>query len=167
MQNPDAITVLGDATNIKLDERFDLIFAKDVIEHIEEDETFLANMNHHLVHDGLIIINTQNSLSLNYLIQGGYHYLRGNNTWLGWDPTHVRFYTPRSLRKKLRTSGFEVESWFGSYYFPYRLITERMRGKKVELDIFHSIELLGLERFFPVCVLGWNIGVVGRKTRTI
>jgi len=82
--HPQAKFILADATTVKLDEKFNLIFAKDVIEHIQDDRQFLKNMNRHLQNKGLII-NTQNSWSLNYLVQGIYHFLRGDKTWCGWD----------------------------------------------------------------------------------
>jgi 2-polyprenyl-3-methyl-5-hydroxy-6-metoxy-1,4-benzoquinol methylase len=164
--HPSAKFVLGDATNIQLGEKFDLIFAKDVIEHIKDDEKFLKNMNRHLKDQGFIIINTQNSFSLNFLIQGGYHFLRGNRNWLGWDPTHFRFYNVISLKKKLSASGFKPIKWFGSYYFPYRILSDRL-GKWADSKIFCFIELWGFCFKFPFNILGWNIGVLARKIKSI
>ena len=83
--------------------KLDLVCAIDIIEHIENHLLFLKNMNRHLKKGGLLIINTQNALSLNYLIQGVPRRLRGDKKWMGWDPTHVRFYTPKSLRENWET----------------------------------------------------------------
>jgi 2-polyprenyl-3-methyl-5-hydroxy-6-metoxy-1,4-benzoquinol methylase len=164
--NPQAIFILADATIVQLEKKFDLIFAKDIIEHIKDDEKFLKNMNGHLKDDELLLINTQNSFCLNYLIQGGYHFLRGNKNWYGWDPTHVRFYNKKTLKKKLQNAGFTPIIWFGSYYFPYRMIADHF-GKLAESKIFCFIEYIGLYDKFPFNVIGWNIGVVARKTKSI
>jgi len=123
-QNPQAEFILDDATDVKINKKFDLVFAKDVIEHIQDDEKFLKNMNIHLKENGRILINTQNNFSKNYFIQGAYHRLKGTKNWLGWDPTHVRFYNFVSLKNKLANTDFETEKWFGSYYFPYRLLAD-------------------------------------------
>ena len=145
---------------------FDLVFAKDVIEHIEDDAKFLRNMNAHLKDGGKIVVITQNSLCLNFLIQGSYHYLRGNTAWCGWNPEHVRFYNYLSLKRKLADAGFETRQWFGSYYIPYLLLRDHL-GKIFESKLFCAIELLGLSNIFPLGIFGWNIGVVAEKRRDL
>jgi 2-polyprenyl-6-hydroxyphenyl methylase/3-demethylubiquinone-9 3-methyltransferase len=161
--HPQARFVLADAATLKLDERFDLVFAKDVIEHIKDDERFLRNMDYHLKDSGLIVINTQNSWSLNYLIQGGYHFLKGDKNWCGWDPTHVRFYNVKSLKRKLKNAGFKPIKWFGSYYFPYRIISGRLGINEAILRPFCFPELLGLYDKILFSIIGWGIGVCAGK----
>lgn len=163
-ENPRANIIIGDAATVTIPKKFDMVFAKDIIEHITLDELFLKNMNQHLNDGGRIIINTQNSWSLNYLIQGGYHHLRGNHSWYGWDHTHVRFYDFYSLGQKLQKSFFTPEAWFGSYYFPYRLLAEHLHPM-LESKIFCLIEYLCLSDRFPCGIFGWNIGVVAQKKR--
>lgn len=165
--HPEANFILADATTVKLKKKFDLIFAKDIIEHIEDDLLFLENMNEHLREGGLLLINTQNAFSLNYLIEGGWHFLRGKKKWCGWDPTHVRFYTPKSLKKKLQMTGFEIDKWFGSYHFPYKFITGMVFGKVLECNLFHPIESTSLYDKLPFSITGWGIGVVAKKTREV
>jgi 2-polyprenyl-6-hydroxyphenyl methylase/3-demethylubiquinone-9 3-methyltransferase len=160
--NPGAETITGDATIVRIGKQFDLVFAKDVIEHIHDDQSFLRNMYVHLKEGGRIVINTQNAWSLNFLIQGSYHYVRGNRSWYGWDPTHVRFYHFASLRKKLGGAGFRAEAWFGSYYFPYRLLADHL-SPVFDSKAFCPIELSRLSDYLPVGILGWNLGVVAKK----
>ncbi|MBA7486413.1 Ubiquinone biosynthesis O-methyltransferase, mitochondrial [subsurface metagenome] len=165
--HPQASFILGDATTMKLKEKFDLIFAKDIIEHIEEDIRFLKNMNEHLRENGLLLINTQNSFSLNYLIEGGWAFLRGNKNWCGWDPTHVRFYTPWILKRKLHIAGFKVIKQFGCYHFPYRFISRKLIGKVRENKVFHLVEILGLYDKFPFSLTGWGLGLVAKKVKEV
>ena len=91
MRNPEAEFIQGDAATVNLGKKFDIIFSKDLIEHIPDDKAFLRNMASHLKEEGYLAITTQNSFSLNYLIEGGCYFLLGKN-WCGWDPTHLRFY---------------------------------------------------------------------------
>lgn len=164
---PGANLILADAVSIKLKDTFDLIFAKDVIEHIKDDELFLKNMASHLKNDGLIFIITQNSWSLNYLIQKPYNFLKGNKNWCGWDSTHIRFYNPLSLRKKLKSAGLKPLKFFSSYYFPYRMIDGRF-GIKIKdrfLKLFCLFELFGFYDKFPFSYIGWSIGVIAKKFR--
>lgn len=165
--HPKAKFVLGDAKNIKLNEKYDFVFAKDIIEHIDDDEKFLKNMSSHLKDDGLIIINTQNSWSLNFLIQGGYHFLRGNKNWCGWDLTHIRFYNRKSLKRKLEKTGFKPIKWFGSYYFPYKIIADRLKIQELFFKPFCFLEFLGLYDNFPFNFLGWNIEAVAKKVKNL
>jgi len=161
-QNPQAEFILGDATMIKINKKFDLVFAKDVIEYIQEDEVFLENMNYHLKSSGKILINTQNSHSLNYSVQNIFHKLKGDKNWLGWDPTHVRFYNYPILKDKLAKAGFDPQKWFGSYYFPYRLLADHC-GKLWESKIFCGVELSNLFDKPLFNISGWNIGVIAKK----
>ncbi len=160
--HPQAKFILADAANVKIDGQLDLIFVKDVIEHIKDDEQFLDNMNFHLKAGGLIMIITQNSWSLNYLIQGGYHFLEGDKNWCGWATDHKRFYNIKSLKKKLETEGFKTIKWFGNYYFPYRIIAEKMGAEKIA-KIFCFPELINLYDKFPFNITGWSIGVIAQK----
>lgn len=161
--HPEAKFILADAATVTLKEKFDLIFAKDIIEHIENDIRFLENINRHLKKDGLLLITTQNSFSLNYLIEGGFNFLMGNKSWCGWDPTHIRFYTHKSLNKKLKTIGFKATKCFGVYHFPYRFISQTIFKKVLERRGFHFVEILKLYDKFPFSITGWNIGIVAKK----
>ena len=143
--------------------KFGIIFAKDLIEHIPDGEAFLQNMANHLKEDGYLIITTQNSLSLNYFIEGGYNFLRGNSGWLGWDPTHLRFYNFRNLRRKLKEAGFTPIKWWGTYHFPYRFLSKLLLRRSIEWKGFQLVELLNLNDRWPFCFTGWNIGAIAKK----
>ena len=86
--------------------RFDLVLLKDVIEHVDDDESLIAAAAAALIPGGRLVLSTQNALSLNYIIEGSYNRLwLGRRDWMGWDSTHVRFYTPMNLSRKLRRAG--------------------------------------------------------------
>lgn len=137
---------------------FDVVLMKDVIEHVPDDQMLLHAAAAALVPAGRLVLSTQNALSLNYLLQGGYHRgWRGDKDWYGWDPTHLRFYTPMGLGEKLKEAGFSSESWRSVYLIPYKLPPIPGSGKQFfRLDALSWIDKR-LGSIFPYNRLGWNI----------
>lgn len=148
--------------------RFDVILMKDVIEHVPDDGALLHAASEIIVPGGRIVLSTQNSLSLNYLIQGMYHHhVRGDKQWCGWDETHLRFYTPMSLRKKLGEAGFDCDGWRSVYLIPYKLpAPSGVRKQYVRLDALSWIDR-ALGGVFPYNRLGWNVIVRARASRAV
>jgi 2-polyprenyl-6-hydroxyphenyl methylase / 3-demethylubiquinone-9 3-methyltransferase len=145
--------------------RFDVILMKDVIEHIEEDDELLGRAAAMLAPGGALVISTQNALSLNYLTQGLYHrIIRGNKGWFGWDETHLRFYTPSVLQRKLIAAGLHPLLWRSNYIIPHKFPRRSSAGKMFyRMEALANIDLL-LGRFFPWNRLGWNIMVKGTSS---
>jgi 2-polyprenyl-6-hydroxyphenyl methylase/3-demethylubiquinone-9 3-methyltransferase len=165
MMNPEAKCVEGDATTVDLGDKFDIIFTKDLIEHIPDDEAFLQNMARHLKDEGYLILITQNSFSLGYVIEGFYNrYYIGNRSWCGWDPTHVRFYNFRQLNRKLKICGFVPLEYWSTYHFPYRFLTKLFFRRLIEWKGFQFVDLMKLNKYLPFSVSGWSIGVIARKS---
>ncbi len=137
---------------------FDVILLKDVIEHVSDDQALIETAARHLTPGGIMVLSTQNSLSLNYLIEGTYHRkVLGNETWQGWDDTHLRFYTSLSLSRMLRKAGLEPQAWRSVYIIPHKIPKPGAQGKA-----FYRIEAFSwldkaLGAVFPYNRLGWNI----------
>lgn len=115
--------IVASATSLPLrSEMFDLVLCIDLIEHIRSDNILLKEAKRILNAGGSMLISTQNSYSLNYIIEGFFnrHVLK-NQKWMGWDPSHVRFYNPKSLFLLLRNMGFEITGVSGTYFMPYNL----------------------------------------------
>lgn len=138
--------------------RFDLILLKDVIEHVPDDQGLLHAAATALAPGGKLVLSTQNSLSLNYLIQGFYHRIwLEDKDWFGWDPTHLRFYTPTSIARKVTEVGLRTVSWRSVYLIPYKLPgLPGSRRQFLRLDALSWIDR-ALGQFFPYNRLGWNI----------
>jgi len=138
--------------------RFDVILIKDVIEHVMDDQALLDEAAHTLVPGGRLVISTQNCLSLNYAVQGTYHrILRRDKQWYGWDETHVRFYTPFDLQRKLRNAGLTVTAWRSAYIVPYKLPAFPGSSRQFSrLDFLSWIDRT-LGRVFPYNRLGWSL----------
>lgn len=143
---------------------FDLVIAKDVIEHIVDDADLFVSLYERLKPSGRLIVTTQNKLSANYFIEGGLRRIfHPSSKWLGWDRTHLRFYSPGHLEKLGRTAGFSDFIFKSAYLFPYKLpqlIGHRLFGMswhcltKID-EVLMQIPFLG--RF------GWNIMMICKR----
>jgi 2-polyprenyl-6-hydroxyphenyl methylase/3-demethylubiquinone-9 3-methyltransferase len=142
---------------------YDFIFAKDLIEHLDDDGPFLERISEQLRPGGHVFLATQNDRCLNYWIEGNFEkYVRGDKEWMGWDRTHYRFYNPRSLKEKLNRVGIDPERWGSSYLVPWRFLTKRLTGKPRPWEAWLSLDrALGTKA--PFSKLGWSIMVIGRK----
>jgi len=69
----------------------------------------------------------------------------------------------KSLKRKLKNTGFKPIKWFGSYYFPYRIMADRLSINEAILKPFCFAELFGLFDKIPFSIIGWGIGVVAKK----
>jgi 2-polyprenyl-6-hydroxyphenyl methylase/3-demethylubiquinone-9 3-methyltransferase len=145
-------------------ERFDIVIAKDIVEHVEEDQQFLLDVSRCQAPSGMLILSTQSSLSLNYLIEGTYQkYWRGNRDWRGWDQTHVRFYTPALLRRRLAIADYRPDRWASVFLVPYNLPSWLLLLKaNIEVPALHYLDLW-LGRAFPFNRWGWNVIVRARR----
>ena len=93
---------------------FDLVISMSVIEHLtlRQAQGFLKETCRALKEKGLIFIITPNWATPIRLIQG--------KRWFGYsDPTHIKFYTPKSLWKLIKSYGFiNPKWWFKTKYVP-------------------------------------------------
>jgi 2-polyprenyl-6-hydroxyphenyl methylase/3-demethylubiquinone-9 3-methyltransferase len=143
---------------------FDVILMKDVIEHVPDDTALLSKAAAALIPGGALVLSTQNLLSLNYLLEGGFQrVIRGKKEWCGWDETHLRFYTSMRLNKKLKSAGFTGTNWRSVCLAPYKLPWVTKSGKFVRLDAVRYVDKM-LGGVFPFNRLGWNIIVKARTS---
>jgi 2-polyprenyl-6-hydroxyphenyl methylase/3-demethylubiquinone-9 3-methyltransferase len=151
-----------------LETEFDVILIKDVLEHVENDEGLLSAAARLLAPAGRLVVSTQNAWSLNYLIEGTYYrIIRRDKTWCGWDPTHLRFYTPFSLHQKLRTAGLEPAKWRSVYLIPHKIPAKRSLGRQfIRLEFLTAVDRVA-GSVFPYNRLGWNIIVSAHASSLI
>ncbi|MGH7607962.1 MAG: class I SAM-dependent methyltransferase [Gemmatimonadales bacterium] len=134
---------------------FDVVILKDVIEHISDDAALLRSLACCQEVGGRLLLCTHSTWSLNFLLEGTYRrWWRGEKNWLGWDPTHLRFYTPRTLRQLLARTGYRPRRWNGVYIIPYKILSG------LRLDVLHNLDLW-CGGVFPFNRLGWNVVVEG------
>lgn len=153
----------GDAATMKLLGKFDIILVKDVIEHIKDDVGFMRKLASLLAPSGRLIVTTQNKSCFNYYFEGALRkILYPHKRWIGWDPTHLRWYTPSSLRKKLKRAGLKTERFSGSYYLPYEILYKKVLKRDLGGGILTFID----DAFggtWPFDRHGWSISVRASK----
>jgi 2-polyprenyl-3-methyl-5-hydroxy-6-metoxy-1,4-benzoquinol methylase len=88
------------------DASFDLVFASEVIEHIADTSTFLAELHRLARPLGLLVLSTPNSAFWPYRLLG----LAGRTVSETQHPGHVRFFSHRSLARAITAAGFVVET---------------------------------------------------------
>lgn len=93
--NTDEI-IKGNAETIKINKKFDIIVAGDVIEHLHNAGLFLDNMHFHLKKNGQMLIVTPNVKSFAYLL------FRGNLF-------HTCWYCRHTLKYLIEQHNFKVE----------------------------------------------------------
>jgi 2-polyprenyl-3-methyl-5-hydroxy-6-metoxy-1,4-benzoquinol methylase len=84
---------------------FDLIFASEVIEHVADTATFLAELNRLVRVGGTLVLSTPNSAFWPYRILG----VLGRTATEYQHPGHVRFFSRRYLVNSLKAAGFAIE----------------------------------------------------------
>jgi 2-polyprenyl-3-methyl-5-hydroxy-6-metoxy-1,4-benzoquinol methylase len=94
------------AENFSFKKKFDVIFAGDVIEHLDNPGLMLKQCRKHLKEDGLLIITTYNVFSIDYKIAGLVRFL---NNDLEVHPNHTCFFSPATIKSLLFRNGFKAE----------------------------------------------------------
>jgi len=158
------IVLCDNASNIS-SSQFDIIIAKDLIEHVIEDSQLIVDFSKNLVEGGKLILTTQNSFSPNYIIEGGIRRIMNPKVkWMGWDRTHIRFYNPKSLKQLLKSSSFTNIHFRSTYIFPYKLfdvLIQKFIPSHKTSFLWKLDKLLYKSGFFRK--FGWNIMVIAEK----
>lgn len=101
------------------DRTFDLVLSSQVIEHLEDDDAFLARLR--AMCGGYCLVGT---------MQGR---MRKSEVHIG----HLRNYTRAGLEKQMRRAGFSIErviEWGFPFYSPiYRSLIEHIGGQAAQL----------------------------------
>jgi len=164
--------IIADASTLPFkDEYFDLVLCIDVIEHIHNDYIFLLEIRRVLKDNGFLLLSTQNCNSLNYAIEMPIQrYVLKNRKWMGWDPTHIRFYNPKQLCQLLMNAGFYPVKIVGTYFIPYMMSLWFRKFKKISEVTYNILWQLNekleskLNAFWNL--FGWGIIYLCKKSET-
>ncbi len=137
-----------DVENLSIEEaKYDLIFMSQLLEHLLSPHNTLKRLYTCLNPDGIIVIETPNWKSLDFLLfkkkyWGGYHF-----------PRHFNIFSPESLCKFVQSCGFRIvkqgflsspASWIMSFRNLLKM-NSRMRSKSVfEFLNFNSLPVVAL-----------------------
>src|SRR6056297_1525826 len=100
--------IIGNAEEIKLSNKFEVIVAGEIIEHISNKGKFLENMYYHLKKEGHLILTTPNLFALRYQIR---NFLNGN---VIPNKEHVCWFDYYTLKELCERHSFKLEK---SFYF--------------------------------------------------
>lgn len=92
----------GDARNFDVNDKFDVVHAGELIEHIDNFEGFFTSIKRHLKPNGIVIITTPNKETINqffYNITGG---MKVNDE-------HVCWFCDKTLKTLVERNGLKVE----------------------------------------------------------
>lgn len=92
------------AENIKIERKFDVVFAGEIIEHLNNQGLFLDSVKKLINKEGILIITTPNVFSLQRLIPVFYKLTNNPNV----NSEHVLFHTPKTLTTLLTRNGFKI-----------------------------------------------------------
>ena len=93
----------GDAQDFSLGQKFDVIHAGDLLEHLEDFSGFFECCIQHLRRDGRIIVSTPNPWYWRNIIKSILYMEVSNN------PEHTCWLCPRTLRQLAKRHGFELQ----------------------------------------------------------
>jgi len=145
---------------LSLNQSYDLIGAFDVIEHVDDDATFVANLSKLTNQEGLLVATVP-----------AFQWL-----WSEHDVHHMHFrrHTVKSMHRLLSNAGYDIvyARYWNVFLFPVVLLT-RLLGKSGESGLHpHPLVtkvlklLLWVEarvvRFVPI-PFGLSVVIVGRK----
>lgn len=117
---PSAHFMQMDARQVPFVDEFDAIGAFDVLEHIEEDESVLAQLHRAMKPDGVLLLTVPQHPRL----------------WSASDEyaCHVRRYTRLEIEEKIVASGFELlrSSSFVTSLLPAMMLSRALQKRKTE-----------------------------------
>lgn len=108
-----------------LNEKFDVVMAEEVIEHLVNLKTFFTNVHRHLGDGGLLIITTPNPQAFEFFLQK----LLFGRTLI--NPYHTHWQNEITLKYLLESNGFELVDYFFIEEWAHNL-----RGKVFQVWFF-------------------------------
>lgn len=119
----------GDATNLNLNAKFDVIVVGDLIEHVENIPGLFRTFQEHLDSNGTVVITTPNPFFINHLIT-----ILLNNQ-IAVNKEHVYWFDPSVITELSRRFGFSVQElqWLTD---SDRVSLKQMKGVKMKEKVF-------------------------------
>jgi 2-polyprenyl-3-methyl-5-hydroxy-6-metoxy-1,4-benzoquinol methylase len=109
--------VCADSQNFNLHQKFDVLVAGDLVEHLEDFHGFLSSCKRHMHEKSRLIISTPNPWYWRNVVKAVLSKEVSNN------PEHTCWLCPRTLRQLLSRHGLAIgEIEFGSRYLKDRLL---------------------------------------------
>ena len=128
---------VGNAEKFDLKQKFDVILAGELIEHLTNQGLFLQRCKKHLKKNGLLILSTPHAFNLREGIQNIIKFQDIPKV----NPEHTCYYTPKTITELLSRENFKVEKikyfdFYGSFlgklkYHFFDLLGDKFKRRMV------------------------------------
>lgn len=117
LDQPGIRTVMGDITELKLDERFDGVIFAGLLDHLLRPDKALARANAMLTRGGWLMVSVGNAGNIAIIrrLLLGEVYLGETPKPVPWRSGRLRLFTFRHLEEMLLEGGFRTENQGGFY----------------------------------------------------
>jgi len=132
------------AEDFNFEEKFDVIFAGDLIEHLVNPGLFLDNAKKHLKSGGRLIMTTPNTFNL-FVMAGKLTRPEPPN-----NPDHTFYFNRRTIAVLLKKCGWNVDQFGFMYTLDY---THKESLKKKFLNIVYWILSKFVNKFYETMVV--------------
>jgi len=119
------------AETFKLNKKFDVIFAGELIEHLSNPGLFLEKCKLHLKKDGFLILTTPNAFTLSRILEEIIFFTNDPTV----NPEHTLWYSPTVIKELLRRYDININK---IYFVDYPNIKPKVTTRIISLicDIF-------------------------------
>jgi len=107
---------------------FDLVFCKNVMEHVIDPKSLLQSIRSYLKQNGIAIIEVPNDFSC--LHDSLFGTDNREATPIFCPPEHLHYFNPESLRATVEASGFRAVDAFGDYPIDHLLLEDKFNYYK-------------------------------------
>ena len=123
------------------EEKFDVITLWHVLEHVENPDMLLKKLKMLLDKNGLLVMSVPN-------IQSFQFYIFGRNTFHLDIPRHLVHYSPRTIEKLLKKSGFGIKglNYYSIEYNPFGFIQSFLNSIGCEFNFLYNVVKRGYKR---------------------
>jgi SAM-dependent methyltransferase len=134
--------ICADVQGMELGERFDLVVAGDIVEHLDNVGIFLDRCREHLADDGLLLLTTPNPLTVTRYVR---LLVKGS---AGGNREHTCWFTPKLLGQLAQRHGLAVteEAWVddAGLFYPWLKPLDKNRYGPVRRGLRHLGRLAGM-----------------------
>lgn len=122
--------IFGDAQDFHIDEKFDVIVAADIIEHLHNAAGFFNSCIEHMTSNSKLLISTPNPWYWRYIVKAVYRPVTVNEE-------HTCWYCPTTLAQLSKRFGLVVDSV--SYGSRYTVDNIMPLPKRLKHTSFHTV----------------------------
>jgi len=134
-----------------INDYFDFVFCSEVIEHLNNPQQALSEINRVLKDQGILLITTPSKHSFIEKMRR--------------DPQHLHLWSPKEFKLMLKNYGFQVEITKGIVFISY-FLQNYLERSKLLYECISRVEDI-LSSLFFLKPIGWCFAVKARKIKRV